>query len=81
MKDRKQELEHQMNTLKKARETAEMNRTEFSIYMGIPRRTLEEWESGRRKAPDYVIRLIAYKIMVEKYLKDNSIEIKEVPDE
>ena len=26
-----------------------MNRTEFSNYIGIPLRTIEEWEAGRRQ--------------------------------
>ena len=42
--------------------------------MGIPLRTLEEWESGRRKMPDYVLRLIAYQIHMEKFLKDKGIK-------
>ena len=29
-----------------------MNRTEFSRYVDIPLRTLEEWEAGRRQMPD-----------------------------
>ena len=29
------------------REGAGENRKEFSIYMGIPVRTLEDWEAGR----------------------------------
>jgi len=43
-----------------------MNRKEFAQYLGIPYRTLQDWELGNTQAPEYVIRLIAYKIQVEK---------------
>ena len=42
--------------------------------MGIPIRTLEEWEAGRRKMPDYVLRLIVYKIETEEYFKEKGIQ-------
>lgn len=35
--------------MKNLREEAGLNCREFFDYMGIPLRTLEEWESGRRK--------------------------------
>lgn len=34
--------------------------TEFPIHVGIPVRTLEDWEAGRRIPPVYIPRLIAY---------------------
>ena len=43
-----------------------MNRKEFSDWLGIPYRTMQEWELGRRQAPEYVLRLIAYKVQMEK---------------
>jgi len=43
--------------------------------MGIPLRTLEEWEAGRRQMPDYVLRLIAYYVRVQKFAKENGIEL------
>ena len=58
---KKEQLEKQINRFKKIREDLGMNRTEFSQYMGIPLRTLEEWEAGRRMIPEqqtlYVIGL------------------------
>jgi len=51
---------------KAIREQAGMNRKDFSDWLGIPYRTMQEWELGRRQAPDYVLRLIAYKVMSEK---------------
>lgn len=46
--------------------TLGMNRKDFSDWLGIPYRTMQEWELGRRQAPDYVLRLIAYKVKMEK---------------
>lgn len=54
----------QIETLKSLRKTADMNQREFAEYFEIPLRTLEDWESGRRKMPDYLLRLMLY------YVKD-----------
>ena len=48
------------------REQSGMNRTEFAKWLGVPYRTMQEWELGRRQMPDYVLRLIAYKVANEK---------------
>ena len=48
------------------REQSGMNRKEFSDWLGIPYRTMQEWELGRRMMPEYVLRLIAYKVKNEK---------------
>ena len=77
---KKEQLEKQINRLKKIREDLGMNRTEFSQYMGIPLRTLEEWEAGRRMMPDYVLRLITYFTRMERLLHENEIAIEEETD-
>lgn len=46
--------------LRKIREKAGLNRSEFSDATSIPLRTLEDWESGKRKPPFYVIRLLEF---------------------
>lgn len=74
--DKKENIEKQIRTLKEVRDILDVNRTEFSRYMGIPLRTLEEWEAGRRKMPDYVLRLIAYYVKTQKLLKDKGIELE-----
>lgn len=53
------------------RESTGMTRREFCDYFGIPYRTLQDWELGNRKMPDYLLRLMIYKINVEKLMKDN----------
>ncbi|MFQ9804579.1 MAG: helix-turn-helix domain-containing protein [Coprococcus sp.] len=43
-----------------------MNRREFADYFGIPYRTVQQWELGDRKMPEYLLRLMAYKVGIEK---------------
>lgn len=43
-----------------------MTRPQFSEWLGMPLRTLQAWEKGTREMPDYVLRLIAYKVHMEK---------------
>ena len=42
-----------------------MNRKEFAEWMGIPYRTMQDWELGISKAPDYVYDLAKYKVKNE----------------
>ena len=56
---------HMAYCFKMIRETSGMSRTEFSDWLGVPYRTMQEWELGRRAMPDYVLRLIAYKVFNE----------------
>ena len=51
------------------REEAGENRKEFSQHTGIPVRTLEDWEAGRRTPPEYIPRLIEYQMKYEKLIK------------
>lgn len=47
------------------REQSGMNRKDFAEWLGIPYRTISDWEHAERKMPDYVMRLIAYKVRME----------------
>lgn len=47
------------------REMSGMSRIDFSEWLGVPYRTMQEWELGRRAMPEYVLRLIAYKVKNE----------------
>lgn len=46
-----------------------MNRKEFAEYFGIPYRTVQDWELGNRQMPEYLLRLMAYKIGIEDVKK------------
>lgn len=58
--------------IKKLRKQTGMNRKEFCEYFDIPYRTVTEWERGNRNAPDYVLRLLAYYIRMEKMVKNSN---------
>lgn len=53
-------------TFKELRQASGMNLTEFSKYFNIPYRTVQNWELGTRKCPDYLIELMAYKLEKER---------------
>ena len=38
--------------------------------MSISYRTVQDWELGNRKMPDYLLRLMEYKIRMEQGIKD-----------
>ena len=56
-------------SIRDLRESTGMSRKEFSEHTGIPVRTLEDWEAGRRTPPDYIPRLIAYQLKYEELMK------------
>lgn len=45
-------------TIKEMRLLLQVSRTEFSRQYYIPLRTLEDWESGKRNPPNYVLELL-----------------------
>lgn len=55
-------------TIKDMRAKSGMTQKAFSDYLNIPKRTIEDWENGRRKPPDYVVELIEYKLIHERVL-------------
>lgn len=44
-----------------------MTQQEFANYFEIPKRTIENWEGGQRKCPEYLEKLIEYKLIKEGY--------------
>ena len=52
------------------RESTGMTRNEFCEYFEIPYRTLQDWERGNRKMPDYLLRLMTYKVKMEQGVKE-----------
>ena len=49
-----------------------MNRKQFCEYFNIPYRTVTDWELGNRKMPDYLLRLMKYKVEMENRLAKNA---------
>lgn len=52
--------------IKKLRKEAGMTQRAFAEYFNIPLRTYEQWERGKRKIPGYLLRLMVYKLKIEK---------------
>lgn len=55
-----------MNNIVDLRTEIGLSRKEFALHFGIPLRTVEDWEAGRRVPPEYIPRLIRYQIKFEK---------------
>ncbi len=51
-----------MNDLKAARIAAGLTQQQMSDIFKIPKRTIENWESGQRKPPEYVKILVTEKL-------------------
>lgn len=58
-------------TLKEARLAAGLTQQAMSDLLEIPKRTIEDWEAGRRKCPPYVERLVIKEL---KEIADNKSE-------
>lgn len=54
--------------IRRLREQTGMTRKDFSMHIGIPLRTIEDWEAGRRRPPEYIPRLIEYQLKYEKLI-------------
>ena len=55
--------------IKALREAARMTQKQFAEYFGIPKRTVENWDSGTSSCPDYLRSLIEYKLRTEGKIK------------
>ena len=54
-----------MNPIKDLRAETGLTQKAFSDVYGIPLRTIENWESGVRNPPEYVVELLRYRITTE----------------
>lgn len=60
--------------IKELRIDSGMNMKDFSTYFRIPYRTYQDWEYGKREMPEYLLRLMAYKLKMEGMIHN-------IPDE
>jgi len=49
-----------------------MNRRQFAMYFNIPYRTMQDWELGNRHMPEYLLRLMEYKVRMENVRRENN---------
>lgn len=54
------------NKIKAMRASSGMSQRQFSDYLGIPVKTIQNWEIERNKCPEYLLNLIEYKLKGEK---------------
>lgn len=59
------------------RKSTGMNRRQFAEYFGIPYRTVQDWELGNRTMPEYLLRLMVYKLNVEKLSSQEDSDAEE----
>lgn len=55
--------------LEKLRTLSGMTRPQFAEYFGIPYRTIQNWELGLRECPDYLLKLMQYKLEKESIIE------------
>ena len=60
--------------IKGLRDKTGMTRKAFSDHLGIPVRTVEDWEKGKRTSPEYIPRLIAYLFKYEALITQRGKE-------
>ena len=51
---------------KELRQLSGMTMMQFSKYFEIPYRTVQDWEYEKRKCPEYLLKLMKYKLDKEK---------------
>lgn len=57
-------------TFEDLHKTSGMKLTELSRFFEIPYRSIQNWASGERQCPDYVIKLMFYKLKKEGIIKE-----------
>lgn len=58
-----------MTTIKEARQAAGLSQQGVTDTLGIPRRTLQDWETGKRTPPGWAEALVVEKL--ERIAQDN----------
>ncbi len=65
-------------TIKELRERVQMTQSIFAAHLGIPVRTLQNWECGHRTPPLYIVQLIGRLLQLEQ-LAAQSAAPRETP--
>ncbi len=52
--------------IKELRKKTGLSQSKFSAKFGIPVRTLQQWEQGISTPPEYVVRMMAYIMLLEE---------------
>ena len=76
IKHASRDIMYNMNTqeeLIKLKESTGMNWKKFSEYYGIPYRTVQDWYMGKRRMPEYLLKLMIYKAEIESIQKNDDV--------
>ena len=57
-------------TVKELRKASGMTQQQFGDYFGIPKRTIQNWEAGVNKCPEYLLKLMKYNLENEGLICD-----------
>lgn len=61
------------NSIRNIVDISGMSQAKFAQYFGIPKRTIEDWCSGKHLPPEYVVNLIRYKLVKEGIIEGGVI--------
>ena len=69
--------------IKELRKKTGLSQSKFSAKFGIPVRTLQQWEQGISAPPEYLVRMMAYIMLLEenKQIKHKEAEGEEYGDD
>jgi len=63
------------NKIKEIRANTGLSQSKFGEAYHIPKRTVQDWESGRRTPPDYVVDLLAFKVQDDLKNLEKGVDI------
>ena len=63
-------------TFKEFRRASGMTQQQFADYFGIPKRTIENWDAGVNKCPQYLLDLMKYKLEHENVAQYHRKSVK-----
>lgn len=67
--------------IREMRKRTGMTQHDFAQRLGIPKRTVQNWETSERECPQYVKQLIYYFLKNEGIMRtDNAEEQKNIPN-
>lgn len=58
--------------IKELRKKTGLSQSKFSAKFGIPVRTLQQWEQGISAPPEYLVRMMAYIMLLEEKFEDTN---------
>ena len=69
-----------MKTIKSERIRLGLTQSQLATITGIPFRTIQNWEGGQRKCPDYVEKLILEKLAATFDQPDHKADLEDLLD-